>query len=136
MTLETAVLSGIIAFSASPTSAYPHAWLWVLHKSGLILLFTSVVLAGAVVFPQLCRREVARSWRNGLVYFGHLRLWQPATLADALTVRGSDVNLLTLSTQLVIMSRIAWTKHVLVQWSLLVALVGCIAVGIPLVVTT
>lgn len=132
MTLETALLSGIVAFSTSRAFTYPLGWA-SLHRCGLILLFVSIVIAGAVVFPQLRRRDSVKSWNTQFVYFGHLRQWEPAALAEALADRGSNVNLLMLSDQLVAMSRIAWKKHVLIQWSLLFALVGCIAVGIPLV---
>lgn len=72
MTLETALLSGMIAFSRSRTTAYPLGW-ESLHHCGLILLFVSIVLAGAVVFPQLRRRDSANSWQDQFVYFGHLR---------------------------------------------------------------
>jgi hypothetical protein len=133
MSLETALLSGMVAFSGSRTSVYPAGWA-LSHHCGLVLLLTSIVLAGVVVFPRLRSRNSAKSWQNQFVYFGHLRKWEPAALAEAIAGRGSNVSLRMLSNQLVTMSRIAWRKHVLVQWSLLVALAGCIAVGIPLVV--
>ncbi len=132
ITLETALLSGMLAFSGSRTSEYPRGWA-SLHHCGLVLLFASIILAGAVVFPQLRRRDSAKSWQSQFVYFGHLQQWESAALAEALVGRGSNGSLRMLSDQLVTMSRIAWRKHVLVQWSLLLALVGCIAVGIPLV---
>jgi Family of unknown function (DUF5706) len=132
MSLETALLSGIVAFSGSRTSVYPVGWA-LSHHCGLVLLLASIVIAGAVVFPQLRRRDSVKSWQNQIIYFGHLRKWEPAVLAEAIAGRESNVSLGMLSDQLVTMSRIAWRKHVLVQWSLLVALAGCIAVGIPLV---
>jgi hypothetical protein len=134
MTLETALLSGVVAFSRLQTSR-PLGWA-LLHNCGLVLLFASIVLAGAVVFPQLSRHNSNKSWQNQFVYFGHLRQWEPAALAEALADREPNVSLRMLSDQLVTMSRIAWGKHILVQWSLLVALAGCIAVGIPLVAIT
>jgi hypothetical protein len=135
MTLETALLSGVVAFSGSRASEYPSSWT-PLHDCGLILLFASIVLVGAVVFPQLRRCDSVKSWKKQFIYFGHLRKWEPTALAEALAGTESHMGLRMLSDQLVTMSQIAWRKHVLVQWSLLVALAGCIAVGIPLVAIT
>ncbi|MGH3695157.1 MAG: Pycsar system effector family protein [Pseudonocardiaceae bacterium] len=132
MTLETALFSGMLAFTRSQVSAYPRNWS-SFHHCGLVLLFVSIVLAGAVVFPQLHRRDSTKSWSNKLVYFGHLRLWEPSALTEALASAQPEINLRMLSDQLVAMSRITWRKHVLVQWSLLVALTGCIGVGTPLI---
>lgn len=132
MTLETALLSGMVAFNSSRASGYSFSWA-SLHNCGLTLLFVAVALAGAVVFPQLHRRDSAKPWQDQFIYFGHLRKWEPAALAEALVNRGSNGSLSMLSDQLVSMSRIVWIKHVLVQWSLLLAFMGCLAVGIPLV---
>ena len=131
MTLETALLSGMLAFTRSQVSVYPRGWS-SFHYCGLVLLFISIVLAGAVVFPQLRRSDSTKSWQYQFVYFGHLRLWESSALTKALAGRQPEINLRMLSDQLVAMSRIAWGKHVLVQWSLLVALTGCIGVGTPL----
>ncbi|MGB6162733.1 MAG: Pycsar system effector family protein [Pseudonocardiaceae bacterium] len=135
MALETALFSGMVTFSLSRTSVYPLGWA-SLHHCGLALLFASIFLTGLAVFPQLRRRDSAKSWKNQFVYFGHLRKWEPAALAEALADREQNASLRMLSDQLVAMSRIAWGKHLLVQWSLLVALAGCLAVGIPLVAIT
>lgn len=132
MTLETALLSGAIALSRSRTVNYPPAWT-LLQNSGLVLLFASILLAGAVVFPRLRRRDSTRSWQRGLIYFGHLRNWEPEALAAALKRMEPSAGLRMLSDQLVTMSRIAWKKQILVQFSLLVALAGCVATGIPFV---
>jgi hypothetical protein len=132
MTLETALLSGVVAFSGSRRFDYLHGWA-PLHNGGLVLLFASIVLAGGVVFPQLRGSDSSKSEENHFVYFGQLRKWEYAALVETLASIESSAALRMLSSQLIIMSRIAWRKHVLVQWSLLVALAGCIAVGIPLV---
>jgi hypothetical protein len=135
MTLETASLSGIVAFSGSRSSEYSATWT-SLHRCGLVLLFTSIILVGAVVFPQLRKRDSVKSWQDQFIYFGHLRKWAPESLAEALAGAGANAGLQMLSDQIITMSRIAWRKHVLVQWSLFFALAGCLAVGIPLVAIT
>jgi pycsar effector protein len=132
MTLETALLSGLIVFSGSNIANYPLVWKLLQH-CGLVLLFASILIAGAVVFPRLRRRDSAKSWQRGFIYFGHLRNWEPEALAEALKRMESSSSLRMLSDQLVTMSRIAWNKQILVQCSLLVALTGCVAAGIPLV---
>lgn len=132
MTLETALLSGLIAFSGAHGANYPLIW-ELLRHCGLVLLFISILVAGAVVFPRLRRQDSAKSWQRGVVYFGHLRHWEAEALAEALNSIDPSSGLRMLSDQLVIMSRIAWNKQILVQCSLLVALAGCVAAGIPFV---
>jgi hypothetical protein len=69
---------------------------------------------------------VEAEWPDNFVYFGHLKHWDPDALADELRQRDP---LPILTRQLVVMSRIAATKHRRVQESLIVALVGAFLVA-------
>ena len=80
----------------------------------------------AAVFPQLNRRTSSAEWKDGLIYFGHLRRWDASLLAKKM----QDTAMLpVLSKQLVAMSAIAWRKHVFLQWSF-----GGAAIGILVLV--
>ncbi|MEY9966647.1 hypothetical protein ABIA33_004712 [Streptacidiphilus sp. MAP12-16] len=124
LTLESAALAGVVALSQT-THVFGHlhglgdkAILWL----GVLLLLMSAAFAILVVVPRL--RSVkdlqAESPRN-LIYFGHLRHWDPDRLPDALL--NQDM-LPVLSLQLVKMSDIAWRKHRHVQYSMALAALG------------
>lgn len=100
-----------------------------LYGFGFGLLLAAVLLALAVVFPQLKGRDAKKSWRKNMIYFGHLRYWEPTELAKAL--RHERPVLDQLAQQLVKMGQIAWRKHRLLQGSLvMVALaVVCLVVA-------
>ncbi|WP_218652411.1 Pycsar system effector family protein [Paenarthrobacter nitroguajacolicus] len=83
-----------------------------------------VVAAGCamwVVMPRLRMRHVGKEWPENFIYFGHLRCWEPSALREK--IKATDL-LPVLTKQLVGMSRIAWTKHLLVKLSLICASVG------------
>ena len=63
-----------------------------------------------------------RNWSSNMIYFGHLRRWNPENLATALA-KGTP-NVSQLARQLVTMSKLAWRKHAWLQWSLLGLVVG------------
>lgn len=95
--------------------------------AGVLLIAASVVLSVLVVFPQLRGRATRREYSNDVVYFGHLRLWEPQRLAARLAEDSGELDVL--SRQLVRMSKIAWRKHVWLQWSLALFVAGVLAVG-------
>lgn len=99
--------------------------------SGVVLLTASVVLAVLVVYPQLRARSTRKEFQNDVIYFGHLRLWDPEHLEERLAT--DSVEMAGLSRQLVRMSKIAWRKHVWLQWSLALFVLGVLAVGAALV---
>lgn len=86
------------------------------YRVGMGLLLVAGLLALAVVFPQLKGRDAKRSWRENMIYFGHLRHWEPSALTVAL--RQERPVLDQLAAQLVKMGQIAWRKHRLLQASL------------------
>jgi hypothetical protein len=87
----------------------------VAYHIGVGCLVAAVLFALLVVMPQLNRRQARREWRNGMIYFGHLRHWKPADLANQL--KAKQVYEEQLAAQLVAMSKIAWKKHAGLQWS-------------------
>jgi hypothetical protein len=94
---------------------------------GVALLVAGVLCAAFVVIPRMNRVAVARNWKDNTIYFGHLRLWEASTLEKALR---EDSILPSLSVQLVAMSKIAWRKHLIVQWSLILGLAGVASLGV------
>lgn len=90
------------------------------YRIALGFLVLSVLLSMLAVVPQLNRRQAKKNWRSGMVYFGHLRHWDPKELEKALEAPAKR----QLADQLVAMSRIAWRKHAWLQWSLISLVVG------------
>ena len=123
LTLESAVLVGVVALSSSGRrlGALSGFWEHVFYFVGVGLLLTGVLMAVWVVRPQLRRRFVAAEAKENFIYFGHLRHWHRDELVEVLQER--DL-LPILSNQLINMSEIAWQKHMLVRYSLSCAVVG------------
>lgn len=92
------------------------------YRVGVGFLLLSLLLSLFVVMPQLNRREAKRIWRSNMIYFGHLRHWDPQDLAAALA-QHQPVEA-QLAQQLVAMSKIAWRKHSRLQLSLVSLLIG------------
>lgn len=94
-------------------------------------LVVAVLFALLVVMPQLRRRQAKKNWHKGMVYFGHLRHWDPADLATAL--KGDRVDEAQLADQLVAMAKIAWKKHARLQWSVCFLIIGAAALVVAVV---
>lgn len=101
-----------------------HGWSLVLERAGLSISIIGVLLASLVVAPRLNRRQAKAAWRENLIYFGHLRYWNPGDLADKLRSLDAEQQIAVLSIQLVATSKIAWRKHRLLQFSMLCLVVG------------
>jgi hypothetical protein len=128
LALESAIMGAVITFSGRdrPLSAL-QGWPLGSYRLGILLTGIGIMLAGLVVFPLLNRRHARAHWRSGIVYFGHLRRWQPDELADHLAALPARGQLDSLSRQLVATSKIAWIKHARLQWSMLSAALGTLA---------
>lgn len=128
LAIEAAV-AGLVALMATGDGELADASglaAWSLG-AGVLLLAASVVLSVLVVFPQLRGRATRGEYSNDVVYFGHLRLWEPQSLAARLAEDSGELD--GLARQLVRMSKIAWRKHVWLQWSLALFVTGVLAVG-------
>lgn len=103
-------------------------WLQVALAATAVLVLAMVATA-AVVVPVLGPRRRLREARpRSLVYFGHLRLWEPEDLARAmrdLTIRDETE---MLSAQLIAMSRLTWRKHRLIQLSVALTVLALLLV--------
>lgn len=123
--IEVAVFGFVVALSEKPGrfSALKGANLRF-FQAGLVLALISILLSLAVVFPQLNGIKARRHWKTNMIYFGHLRRWNPADLAKALAAGLPEEE--QLARQLVEMSKIAWRKHVWLQWSLLSFAAGAV----------
>ena len=121
--IEVAVFGFIVALSDKPgrLSGLKGADL-TLFRIGLIFVIVSIVLSLAVIFPQIARLKSRRNWKSNMIFFGHLRHWQPTELAEAL--RKGPFEEEQLARQLVEMSKVAWRKHAWLQWSLFGFLAG------------
>lgn len=116
LAIESAVLGFVLSLSKKGERlAGLHGAGDLAYHIGIGCLVAAVLAALLVVMPQLNRRDAKRDWRNGTIYFGHLRRWKPADLAKEL--KTSQVYEDQLAAQLVAMSKIAWKKHARLQWS-------------------
>ncbi|MFJ9610820.1 Pycsar system effector family protein [Kitasatospora sp. NPDC101176] len=133
LSLETAALVAIssVAQTAPATgsvaSGRQAATVLTLWASAL-LVATALVFAIAAVAPRIGSRGEADDWRHNVIFFGHVRHWDADDLADAL----AEQDLLpALSRQLVVLSRIAWIKHVRVRASLILGGIGVTLAALP-----
>ncbi|CAG7637547.1 DUF5706 domain-containing protein [Rhodococcus opacus] len=128
LTIESALLVGVITLS-SKDRVFEHLSGWAVfwYVLGNVLLVLGVVCAAWVVRPRLRSSNLAPESQSNFIYFGHLRESTPETVQDHLE---NTPILPVLSKQLVEMSKIAWTKHRLVQVSMTLAPFGVVALGI------
>ncbi|GAA3104888.1 hypothetical protein GCM10010464_80090 [Pseudonocardia yunnanensis] len=105
-------------------------WRQAVEIGGISALILAMVAAGLAVFPMLgsVRRQYAQH-RTHVVYFGHLRHWEPADLQRRLRDLRPEDQFESLADQLVRAGRMNWAKYRLVQFSLVLALVGVLAVS-------
>ena len=129
LTLEAALLAAIINASGHDgrlaeevlETRFETITYWV----GISLLCASILFAAGVVTPQLRRwrsRKGGTEWKKGIVYFGHLRHWDPADLKRELLNQPEALE--SLSRQMVRMSEISWRKHSWAQFSMTLAALG------------
>ncbi|MGW4839786.1 Pycsar system effector family protein [Streptomyces globisporus] len=112
--LESAVVTALAALTRGrplPVAGPSAVCIW----AGAGMFVISAAFCLFVVSPRLDGVAAGRRWERGYVYFGHLRRWEAADLAEALC--DGDV-LPVLAQQLVAISRICWRKHRLVQLSI------------------
>lgn len=122
--LESAALGLVVALS-SPGRTYAALEGWLepfLYWAGLVLLLAGALLALLVVIPRLRHRVAQDEAAENYIYFGHVRQWDPDTLAEH--VQSGDDLPQVLARQCVTMARIAWRKHRLVQMSMTAGAAG------------
>jgi hypothetical protein len=132
LTLDTAVLAGVVALSRSGEMfATLHGWADNVFRVGAVLTFLSALCAVVVVSPILrSRTERSTDVRNGnFIYFGHLALMTKPEIIEALK---GDV-LAAVAQELENTSKNAWVKNRLTQVALSLVAVGCtlIVLSVP-----
>lgn len=95
---------------------------------GSVLLAAGAFLSGLAVFPQLGRWRARTAWNSGIIYFGHLRRWDPKALAKHYHETEDMLPLEQLTRQHVAMSKIAWRKHAFLQYSMGASFLGVLLV--------
>ena len=131
VSIESAVLIGIIATSDKGEIFGDLAGAELIcYWIGFGFLGVAIFSAIAAVFPQIGRRPSEAVWKNGIIFFGHLKWWSVGNLTNEL--RDSNI-LQMLSHQLITMSIILWRKHRFLQCSFWAATLGAgllVSVGI------
>lgn len=120
LAIEIAVLGFIISLSDGEKKGPLvdlQNWSLLLYVATIVVLCFSIVMSLLTVIPQLRGRATRKEYKSNMIYFGHLRLWEPKDLANALTTEVPESE--QLARQLVNMSKISWRKHVFLQWSLI-----------------
>ena len=92
---------------------------------GVALLLSAILVSTLAINPTLRARESKKESKTDLIYFGHIRHWDPDILAVEL--READI-LPMLARQHVNVSKMLWSKHRYIQWSLRFATWGFILV--------
>ncbi|MFD3502935.1 Pycsar system effector family protein [Streptomyces sp. NPDC058676] len=127
LTLEAAAAAGIIALSGNDNLfADLNGWasrclLW----AGSALIMVAAVFSVLVVVPRLRVPWTQAEASDNFVYFGHLMHREATELAESL--RRTEL-LPVLSRQLIVMSKIAWSKHRHVQMSFVFFSLGLVLV--------
>ncbi|MFF1823837.1 Pycsar system effector family protein, partial [Kribbella sp. NPDC058245] len=103
----------------------------VLVSAGLVLMVGALLCAVAVVLPILRARHTKHG-AGSVLYFGTVRHYTPDELADRLA--GEDT-VREICAQSVILSRLSWRKHRLLQASMLATIAGSAVTGLTLLLT-
>lgn len=128
LTIESALLAGVVTLSGKDRALDNlSGWAVVWYVLGLVVLIAGLLCAVWVVRPRLRAQHVTNEASTNFIYFGHLRQLSHDDVETKL--RDDDV-LPVLARQLVEMSKIAWTKHRLVQLSLTLAPIGVALLGV------
>lgn len=131
LAIESAALAGIVTLSGSGRrldnlSGWEVAFFWI----GIGILLIGVLSVITVVAPRLQSTRMSSEWRNNYVYFGHLMHWSPEDLQRVLE---EEDPVPVVTRNIVVMSKIAWTKHRRLQVSLWLATAGATLVALAAV---
>jgi hypothetical protein len=128
-TLNTALLAGVLTLAHVDRLSTASR---VLVLVGVGLMVTAVLFAVAVVLPILRARQTTRTAAGDFLYFGAVRHESPDGLAERL---GSEDAVREVCAQAVVLSRLSWIKHRLLQLSLIATIAGTNLVGWTLLLT-
>lgn len=120
--LNTAVLAGVLALTHLDRLGIAAR---VFVTIGAVLLVIALMFAVAVVLPILRARKSKHTSGNFL-YFGTVRQHSPAGLLARIA---SEDTAHTVCAQAVVLSRLSWLKHRLLQVSMLATIAGTNLIG-------
>lgn len=113
----------------------PGRWPEVVGVVAVGVLVCAMGLAAIATLPMLgSSRRLRAEHQSHLVYFGHLRLWDPAELAARVSQVDAAEELRMLSWQLAATSRLTWRKHRLLQVSVVLTIVVMLGLAMAVVV--
>ncbi|MDW5612075.1 Pycsar system effector family protein [Mycolicibacterium sp. D5.8-2] len=129
LTIEAALLAGVVTLSGTDRMFHNlSGWFPIAsYVIGIVFLVAAVLCAVWVVRPRLRAPHLEAESANYYIYFGHLRFLDRDAVLNHLTDTPIES---VLAKQLVEMSKIAWSKHVFVQWSMTLAVIGVAVLGI------
>lgn len=135
LALSGAVLVAII--SGHTTDSYLSTltgWREITLRCAIALVLLGILFAGLVVRPALGPAgEHHANHRDHLIYFGHLRHWNPQLLSARLRTLTPNEQSDQVALQLVAMSKRNWWKHRLLQWSLYATALSAVLITITTV---
>jgi len=125
-TVEGAIIAAIVAaFSNAALAGSIFGWRLLMVWLGTLSSTVAVVTAFLVIIPQIGgRRRMAREAH--FVYFGHLRFWEAAELAERLTALSDPEQIAQLSAQLTKVGAGNWRKYLLLRAAVIAALLGAL----------
>lgn len=97
------------------------SWENLFFYAGITMLGIALVCVAWVVRPRLRYWKLGDERSSNFIFFGHVKTWNPTALEEQL--KNHDV-LPALARQIVNTSDVAWTKHVLLQVSMTLALIA------------
>jgi hypothetical protein len=120
--IQSALLAAVVTLVAGNKLFDRLSGWWIaLFLAALVLVGIGAFLAALVVAPILRSANLKKESKSDSIYFGHVRFLSALELERRLRTRDP---LPQLSRQIVRASKIAWTKHVRVQWSIWLGVSG------------
>lgn len=99
---------------------------------GMLVVGVAIALTTLVVIPRLGSDAQEKI---DLIYFGHLRNLDAATIKARLADLDDDGALSALSRQLSVLSKVNWRKHQLIRWGIFATSIGAVLCSVPLLIS-
>jgi hypothetical protein len=128
LALETAVLGFVMVLSSNnEVLAGLHGPRRATDLVAVGLLLLSALISLSAIIPKLGRSRKAAD-NPGVIYFGHVRHWNPRDLGRALR-DGRPTND-DVADQVIILARVSWRKHARLQGSIIFLAIGALLLTI------
>jgi Family of unknown function (DUF5706) len=131
-----ALFAAISANAKGALLARLEGWQHSMEMTGLGILLLAVASAANAVFPKLGRvRNLRVGASSHIIYFGHLRYREAATLKSQLESLTTDQTLEALTRQIIEVAKSNWIKYRWVQISLGMAMLAIFLIVIADIAT-